>query len=164
MLFQRRIVPLSCIMKVTARHLWILAPHSYAALWLQLRIGGFPIDPSSRLLCSIAIPTSHLWIPTPHFFSTQHQAFKVRLLASSVPFLCSIVFPASHRWIATPHSYATYWFQRHSGGFQRPALLQHRGSSATLVDSDAPFGFQATLVDSSASFLCSIVVPASGVA
>ena len=55
---------------------------------------------------------------------------------------CSIVVPALHRWITTPHFYATLWFQRCSGGFQRPALMQHRRSSAALMDSDAPVGFQ----------------------
>jgi hypothetical protein len=45
-------------------------------------------------------------------------------------------------------------------GFQRPALMQHRGSSAALVVSDSTLGFR-PLVDSSASFLCKISAPAS---
>ena len=54
---------------------------------------------------------------------------------------CSIVVPALHRCVTTPHTNATLWFQRCSGGFQRPALMQHRGSSAALVDPDPTFGF-----------------------
>ena len=73
---------------------------------------------------------------------------------------CSIVVPALHRCVATPHTNATLWFHRCSGGFQRPALMQHRGSSAALVVSDSTLGFR-PLVDSSASFLCKISAPAS---
>ena len=99
---------------------WIPAPDSYGALLPQFRTGGFPSDSSSPLLCGIAVPTSHLWIPTPHSLLTQHQGFKVGLVASSVPFLCSIVVPALRRWITTPHSYS------------------HYGPSAALVDFSAP--------------------------
>jgi len=154
---------------VPAPHWWIPAPHSYAALGFQRRTDGFQrpilmqhygssaalVDSSVPFLCSIAVPAPHLWIPAPHSYAAlgsqrrtggfqrpilmQHRGSSAALVDSSAPFLCSIMVPAPHWWIPAPHSYAASRFQRRTGGFQRPSLMQHRGSSGALVDSNAPF-------------------------
>ena len=60
-------------------------------------------------------------------------------MGSNAPFFCSIADPAPHKWIPAPCSCAALWFLRGTGAFQRPTLMQHRGSSAALVDASTPF-------------------------
>ena len=138
---------------------WVPAPHFYRALRFQRHTGGFQ---------------------RPIFI--EHYGSSATLVDSSAPFLSSVTVPAPYWWIPAPHFYRASRFQRHTGGFQRPMFIEHCGSSATLVDSSAPFssgimvpaphlwipaphfiehyGSSATLVHSSAPFLSSITVPA----
>ena len=103
---------------------WVPAPHFYRALRFQRHTGGFQ---------------------RPIFI--EHHGSSATLVDSSAPCLSSIAVPAPHRWIPAPHFHRALRFQRHTDGFQRPIFIEHYGSSATLVHSNA-------------SFLSSITVPA----
>jgi hypothetical protein len=121
------------------------------------------VDSSTPFLSSITVPAPHWWVPAPNACAAlrfqrhtggfqrpifiEHYGSSATLVDSSAPCLCSITVPAPHWWIPAPHVYRALRFQRHRGGFQRPMLVQHYGSSATPVDSSAPC-------------LCSITVPA----
>ena len=95
---------------------WVPAPHFYRALRFQRHTGGFQ---------------------RPIFI--EHYGSSATLVDSSAPFLSSVTVPAPHWWIPAPHFYRASRFQRHTGGFQRPMFIEHCGSSATPVDSSAPF-------------------------
>ena len=95
---------------------WVPAPHFYRALRFQRHTGGFQ---------------------RPIFI--EHYGSSATLVDSSAPFLSSITVPAPHWWIPAPHVYRALRFQRHTRGFQRPIFIGHYGSSATLMDSSAPF-------------------------
>ena len=175
-------------------HWWIPAPHFYRALRLQRQTGGFQrpifiehygssaklVDSSATFLSSITVPAPNWWIPAPHFYRAlrfqrhtgvfQRPIFiepygsSATLVDSSAPFLSSVTVPAPHWWIPAPHFYRAVRFQRHTGGFQRPMLMQHYCSSADLVDYSGICHRALRLHRHTGGFqrpmLCSITVPA----
>ena len=77
------------------------AHHACASLRFQRRTGGFQR-------------------PTP----VQVQGSSATQVGSSAPRLCRFEVLTPHWWVPAPHACAGLRFQRHTAGFQRPAVVQ----------------------------------------